>query len=50
MKDRLISVFNALAQVETKGQSTLIVADCLRELQSIISECKEIKDEQRDDN
>ena len=49
MKDRLISIFNALTQIETRGQSTLIVADCIRELQSIINEM-EAKNEQRDDN
>lgn len=52
MRDRLAQIFNALQNVETKGQSTLILADCMRELLNIIQEMdKETKeDEQRDDN
>ena len=41
MKDKLMAVFKALQEVETKGQSTLIMADCLRELVSIINEPEE---------
>lgn len=51
MRDKLAQIFNALQNVETKGQSTLILADCMRELLSIVQEMdKETKDEQRDDN
>lgn len=45
MKDRLIAVFNALTQIETKGQSTLIMSDCLREIQAIIQELDNKKEE-----
>ena len=41
MKDKLTTIFNALQNVETKGQSTLIMADCLRELVNIINEPEE---------
>lgn len=41
MRDRLAQVFNALQNVETKGQSTLIIADCTRELLAIIREIDE---------
>ena len=37
-KERLINVLNALMQVEVKGTNTLIIADCLRELQTIIND------------
>lgn len=37
MKDRLIAVFNTLKMVETKGDSTLMLADCMRELAQIIN-------------
>ena len=37
MKERLIAIFNGLKTVETKGDSTLMVADCLRELADIIN-------------
>lgn len=51
MRDRLAQIFNALQSVETKGQSTLILADCMRELLNIIQDMdKETKDEQRNDN
>ena len=36
-----MAVFKALQEVATKGQSTLIMADCLRELVSIINEPEE---------
>lgn len=45
MRDKLAAIFNALQNVETKGQSTLIIADCTRELLAIIQEMdKEEKD------
>lgn len=37
MKDRLTAIFNTLKQVETKGDSTLMMADCLRELANVIN-------------
>ena len=37
MKDRLVAVFNILKEVETKGDSTLRMADCLRELADVIN-------------
>lgn len=43
MKDKLTAIFNTLKMVETKGDSTLIMADCLRELADIINS---IPDEQ----
>ena len=50
MRDRLAQIFNALMSVETKGDSTLILADCMRELLKIVQEidkkqkCQEDKD------
>ena len=44
MKERLIKVFNALRAVETKGDSTIIVADILRELNNIIQSLPEEKE------
>ena len=38
MRNKLAAVFNALHNVQTKGESTLILADCIRELLSIIQE------------
>lgn len=50
MRDRLAQIFNALQSVETKGQSTLILADCMRELLNIIQEMdKEQKDQEEKD-
>ena len=37
MKDKLIAIFNTLKEVETKGDSTLRMADCLRELAGVIN-------------
>lgn len=37
MKTQLIQIFNTLKQVETKGDSTVTMADCLRALADIIN-------------
>lgn len=41
MRNKLAAVFNALHNVQTKGESTLIIADCIRELLAIIQELDE---------
>ena len=41
MKDKLVSVYNTLYQIETKGQSTLLMAGCLQVLQEIIQEVQQ---------
>ena len=38
MKETLISIYNALRQVETKGENTLIIADCVRALYEVIQQ------------
>lgn len=45
MKDKLIRIYNSLLRVETKGESTLIVASAIMELKGIIeSEVKNDSD------
>lgn len=39
MKEKLIKLKNALALVETKGESTKIMADCLIYTERLIDEC-----------
>ncbi len=41
MKNKLISLHNTLSTIETKGASTLVMADCLRFLEQCINECPE---------
>lgn len=41
MKESLIALLNTLKLVETKGESTLIMCDCMRSLASIINEISE---------
>jgi len=41
VKDKLTAVFNTLKMVETRGESTLMMADCLRELANIINSIPE---------
>jgi hypothetical protein len=41
IKERLTAVFNLLKAVETKGDSTVFMADCLRELANIINTMSE---------
>lgn len=47
IKDRLTSVINAMMQMEVKGQSILIAADCIRELQAIITTPFESEDKEK---
>ena len=41
MKDRLTAVFNLMQRIETRGESTLFMADCIRELANVINSIPE---------
>ena len=41
MKEKLIAIFNTLQRVETHGESTIFMADCIRELAIIIDSIPE---------
>lgn len=43
MRNRLAQIFNALNRIDTKGENTLIMADCLRALADIINKYDEQK-------
>ena len=45
-KNALIGIYNTLLQIETKGISSLMMADCLRSLQAIINAPEEEKKEE----
>lgn len=36
MKEKLIAIFNAMQSIETRGNSTILMADCIRELAVVI--------------
>lgn len=36
--DKLMQIYNALSSISTKGDDTIIMADCLRAFQSVIIE------------
>lgn len=36
MKEKLIAIFNLMQTIETHGNSTLLMADCIRELAHVI--------------
>lgn len=38
MKNKLIALYNTLTQIETKGQSTKLMADCLKYVEELIKE------------
>lgn len=40
MKTKLVQLYNSLGLIDTKGQNTLIMADCMRFLESLIKECE----------
>ncbi len=37
MKEVLISILNVLTQIETKGQGTLMMADCIQALDQLVN-------------
>lgn len=37
MKDKLTAIFNLMQNIETKGDSTLFMADCVRALANVIN-------------
>ena len=49
MKNRLIAIFNLLQKIETKGDSTLFMADCIRELANVINAMPAGAEENDDD-
>ena len=42
MKAELTNLFNTMCQIETKGQNTIIMGDCLRYLEELINKSTEI--------
>lgn len=36
MKDKLIAIFNTMQRIETHGDSTLLMADCIKTLAVVI--------------
>ena len=38
MKNKLTVLYNTLAQIETKGQSTKLMAECLKYIEELIKE------------
>ena len=47
MKETLIAIFNTMQRIETHGDSTLMMADCIKQLAVIIDS---IPDEERSTN
>ena len=41
MKERLTAIFNTLREIETKGNSTVLMGDCLVGLSAILQELYE---------
>ena len=39
MKNKLTMLLNTLAEIETKGDSTIKMAGCLQHVQQMIAEC-----------
>ena len=43
MKEKLIAIFNLMQNIETHGNSTLLMADCIKELARVIDSIPEEK-------
>lgn len=47
MKEKFIAIAKVLSMIETKGEHTLIMADCLRFIEQCIQECEEMEKENK---
>ena len=43
MKEKLIAIFNTMQNIETHGNSTILMADCIKELAVVIDSIPEEK-------
>ena len=43
MREKLIAIFNLMQNIETHGNSTLLMADCIKELAVVIDSIPEEK-------
>ena len=41
MREELQKLYNTLSIIETKGESTIVMADCLKFVNQLIAKCKE---------
>lgn len=41
MSEELQKLYNTLSIIETKGESTIVMADCLKFVNQLIAKCKE---------
>lgn len=48
MRDKLIAIFNLMQRIETRGDSTLFIADCIRELANVINSIPEESEDKND--
>lgn len=44
MREQLLAIFESMKKVETKGDSTVIMADCLRALVGVINSMSDEKE------
>lgn len=49
MKEKLIAIFNTMQRIETHGDSTLMMADCIKELAVVIDSIPEENNADTDD-
>ena len=45
MSDKLVRLYNTLKTVETKGNSTIVMADCIRYVEQLIAEAQNSESE-----
>lgn len=50
MKEKLIAIFNTMQNIETHGNSTLLMADCIKELAVIIDSIPNEDEKNRDND
>ena len=50
MKNKFMAIYNVLSMIETKGEQTLMMADCLRFTEQCIKECEEQETKQNEES
>ena len=43
MKEKFIAIYNILSMIETKGEYTMMMADCLRFIAQCAQECDDME-------
>lgn len=46
IEEKLVKITNTLARISTRGEDTLMMADCLRAMEQVINEMHSVQDKE----